>query len=331
MGQLYILLTLLGVGNLFFYLKVRSLTKQNRIAKKDFEQNTQEIQKVFNETVNDLQLKNRYLEDLARVTIQTENAVMLMDAEGNIIWVNKAFERLYEYSFEEFTAKLGNNIRKTSFNPKIHERLKFCYTEKRPVIYEALNITRSGREIWTHTSLIPLLNEEGEVVGLVTIDSDVHKRIKTGEEMSEFIVSFNRQVEKMAGQVEIMVELTDALFERIDISQRRMNRTDQILSFIKEISDQIKILGINASIEAHAAGKLGAGFRVISKEIVAISNVILSSLNEINELVSGVKRTSEKLGTEKERSVLAIEEHRQIIADLKDKINAFECALIKIK
>jgi PAS domain S-box-containing protein len=331
MGQLYILITLLGVGNLFFYLKVRSLTKQNRIAKKDFEQNTQEIQKVFNETVDDLQLKNRYLEDLARVTIQTENAVMLMDAEGNIIWVNKAFERLYEYSFEDFTAKLGNNIRKTSFNPKIHERLKFCYTEKRPVIYEALNITRSGREIWTHTSLIPLLNEDGEVVGLVTIDSDVHKRIKTGEEMSEFIVSFNRQVEKMAGQVEIMVELTDALFERIDISQRRMNRTDQILSFIKEISDQIKILGINASIEAHAAGKFGAGFRVISKEIVAISNVILSSLNEINELVSGVKRTSEKLGTEKERSVYAIDEHRMIIADLKDKINAFECALMKIK
>lgn len=331
MGQLYFLITLLGVGNLFFYLKVRSLTKQNRIAKKDFEQNTQEIQKVFNETVDDLQLKNRYLEDLARVTIQTENAVMLMDAEGNIIWVNKAFERLYEYSFEEFTAKLGNNIRKTSFNPKIHERLKFCYTEKKPVIYEALNITRSGREIWTHTSLIPLLNEDSEVVGLVTIDSDVHKRIKTGEEMSEFIVSFNRQVEKMAEQVEIMVELTDALFERIDISQRRMNRTDQILSFIKEISDQIKILGINASIEAHAAGKFGAGFRVISKEIVTISNVILSSLNEINELVSGVKRTSEKLGTEKERSVHAIDEHRLIIADLRDKINAFECALMKIK
>ncbi|HEX2934103.1 MAG TPA: methyl-accepting chemotaxis protein [Bacteroidales bacterium] len=331
MGQLYLLITLLGVGNLFLYLKVRSLTRQNRKEKSEFEQNQQKIQEVYNEAIEDLQQKNRYLEDMAQVTIQTENAVMLMDAEGNITWVNEAFEKLYEYSFEEFTAKLGNNIRKTSFNPKIHERLKFCYTEKQPVTYEALNVTRSGREIWTHTSLIPLLNEENQVTGLVTIDSDVHKRIKTGEEMAEFIVSFNRQVEKMAEQVDIMVELTDALFERIDISQRRMNRTDQILSFIKEISDQIKILGINASIEAHAAGKSGAGFRVISKEIVNISNVILSSLNEINELVTGVRRTSEKLGTEKERSVQAIEEHRKIIADLRDKINAFECALMKIK
>lgn len=331
MGQLYLLITLLGVGNLFLYLKVRSLTRQNRKDKSEFEQNQQKIQEVYNEAIEELQQENRYLEDMAQVTIQTENAVMLMDAEGNITWVNKAFEKLYEYSFEEFTAKLGNNIRKTSFNPKIHERLKFCYTEKQPVTYEALNVTRSGREIWTHTSLIPLLNEENEVTGLVTIDSDVHKRIKTGEEMADFIVSFNRQVEKMAEQVDIMVELTDALFERIDISQRRMNRTDQILSFIKEISDQIKILGINASIEAHAAGKFGAGFRVISKEIVDISNVILSSLNEINELVTGVKRTSEKLGTEKERSVQAIEEHRKIIADLRDKINAFECALMKIK
>lgn len=331
MGQLYILITLLGVGNLFFILKVRSLTKQQIIAKTEFDRNQQKIQEICDERIENLQQKIMYLENLARVTIQSENAVMLMDADGNITWINKAFERLYEYSYEEFTKKLGSNIRKTSFNPKIHERLKFCYTEKRPVTYEALNVTKCGREVWTHTSLIPLLNEENETVGLVTIDSDVHNRIKTGEEMSEFIVSFNQQVEKMAKQVDIMVELTDALFERIDISQRRMNRTDQILCFIKEISDQIKILGINASIEAHAAGKFGAGFRVISKEIVAISNVILSSLNEINELVSGVKRTSEKLGTEKERSVQAIDEHRLIIANLKEKINAFEFALMKIK
>ena len=41
----------------------------------------------------------------------------------------------------------------------------------KPVTYEALNITVSGKEIWTHTSLNPILNEQGELVHLATIDS----------------------------------------------------------------------------------------------------------------------------------------------------------------
>lgn len=265
-----------------------------------------------------------HLKKLSIVTEQSENAVMLMDANGDILWVNKSFERMYEYSFEEFITTLGNNIRKTSFNPKIMERLNRCISSKQSVTYEALNITRSGKKLWTHTSLIPLLSESGEVIGLVTIDSDVHKRISASETLVEYTLSFNQKLGKISEQVDVMFELTNILFERIDKSQRKIEETDQIVGYVKGISDQTKILGINASIEAHSAGDQGKGFRVIANEMVSISNLTIQSLKEINELISSVKRSSDKLGNERERSEAAIHTHRRLIDELRGELREVE-------
>jgi PAS domain S-box-containing protein len=287
------------------------------------EQNSKDIAGLHKQ-LNSARSELNHAELLALVTRQSSNAVMLMNAEGDILWVNNSFTSMYEYTYEEFIAKLGNNIRKTSFNPKITERLNHCYTQKTPVTYEALNITKTGKEVWTHTSLIPLLSGTNEVIGLVTIDSNIHKRIKAGEELVQHIRSFNQKIEKIAEQLNVMVELTDVLFERIEKSQRRIDRTDQIVGYVKEISDQTKILGINASIEAHAAGQYGKSFRIIANEMVNISAITINSLKEINELIESIKRSSDKLGAEKEKSGSAIELHRTLLSELKKEMNEVE-------
>jgi PAS domain S-box-containing protein len=320
------ILAFIGIGYLalsvFYFLKLRKKYSTKLTEQKTYYENCLETQnELNNKETAELKLKLRTAENLAIVTDQSQNAIMLMNAKGDIEWVNDSFSRLYEYSYEEFTNTLGNNIRKTSFNPLIHERLNKCINQHESVTYEALNITKTGKEIWTHTSLVPLV-KDNELVGMVTIDSDVNKRIKTGEYMAQFIVNFNEKISYLSEQLNTLVELTDALFERIEISQNRMNRTEQILSYHKEISDKIKILGLNASIEAHIAGTAGVGFRVISNEIVTISNSMLNSLKEISELVSGVKRSSEKLGNEKEKSELAISKYKSLITELKEEINS---------
>lgn len=270
-------------------------------------------------------------ERLSLVTRQTENAVMLMNAQGDILWVNDSFTRMYEYTYDEFVAALGRNIRQTSFNPKIMERLERCATTRRPVVYEALNITRSGKEIWTRTSLLPLVGNLGEIIGMVTVDSDIHQRVVATEELIRHIQSSHEKIERIVDQLNVMVELTNSLFERIDISQRRIERTDQIIGTVKEISDQTKILGINASIEAHAAGENGKGFRVIANEIVSVSNTTNKALLEISQLISKIQSSSDKLINEKEQSELAITTHRSLIGELKREINEVQCVIQQIK
>lgn len=294
---------------------------------------TKEEAKIRNSFENEKRLLNQemeLLEQQARVTQQSENAVMLMNADGDIIWVNDSFTRMYEYSYCEFTRKLGTNIRQTSFSGEINERLKRCFSTKKPVVYDALNVTKTGKELWTRTSLIPLLDNYCNVCGLVTIDSDIDNRVKSSDKLVAYIHDFNRKTEAISGQLDALVEMTNTLFERIDISQRRIDRTDQIIDFIKGISDQTRILGINASIEAHSAGISGIGFRVISNEIVDVSNKTLNALKEIYELIEKIQRSSDKLGSLREHSEKAIETHRNLIGELKGEINEVESIVLQM-
>jgi PAS domain S-box-containing protein len=327
-------LILLGLG--LGLVLVILLFKIKAISSKLFQ-----LQQLYNDSLHQLEERSvtigaleQTLADTERLAIlarQTENAVMLMDSQGNILWVNDSFTRMYEYSHSEFTRKLGDNIRKTSFNPKIIERLERVARTKEPVVYEALNITKSGKEIWTRTALLPLLDPKKEIIGLVTVASDIHKRVVATDELIRHVHSSNEKIERIAGQLDVLVELMDSLFERIDISQRRIDRTDKIIGRVKEISDQTKILGINASIEAHAAGENGKGFRVIANEIVNVSNSTNSALHEISELVTKIQSSSDKLATDKELSGSAISSHRTLIAELKREINEVQCVVQELR
>ena len=52
---------------------------------------------------------------------------------------------------------------------------------KQPVFYDGPNITSDRSEIWTHTTLTPIFNDEGEVIYLATIDTDINRRKNTAD------------------------------------------------------------------------------------------------------------------------------------------------------
>lgn len=124
----------------------------------------------------EIEKQNIELEHLSLVARKTDNAIMIMDALGNILWVNECFTRIYNYSLEEFVKTRGNNLLQTSFNPDIKNTLEECIQKKKSVFYEALNITGDGKGIWTQTTLTPVLNSYCEITHLLTIDSDITQR-----------------------------------------------------------------------------------------------------------------------------------------------------------
>lgn len=276
---------------------------------------------------NEKQNQELYL----RLVQQSPNAIMMMDKDANVLMVNQGFENMYEYSFKEFIAVRGSNYRKTSFHPAVHERLDRLARTKKPIKYEALNITRTGKELWTQTALMPILGDEDELIGMVTIDTDIHQRVVESDSVMEKMEDINKKMDEIFVHFKAMKKESRDLFESINNSQQWIEQTDEIVKFIKEISDKTKILGINASIEAHVAGSYGVGFRVISNEIVEVSHQTTNSVSEISKILENIRKSHEGLLQDKHDTEKTMELYNEKMKDLKKEIIEVENAIQMFK
>ena len=294
----YILLFVAIVGwGLFLYsLKTK---KQNKLQLQPLE--------VFNAQASEKESNlNKEMERLSIVARQTENAIMIMDPDGNIEWVNEGFTKMYGYTFEEFTAELGTNIRQTSFNSDIEEKIYKCTKLGQSVTYEALNITKNGQELWTHTSLTPIYNDNGDLAYLAAIDSDISRRKESSDELLKAIEQLSSRINKLSEQQKELIKSSSEMMERIEASGHLLEDTISVVKFINETSDKIKILGFNASIEAanmqsmvnnfNKSGFSGNGFRIIATEIIKLSEDFKKQASRVSNVMDELRVSYDHIG-----------------------------------
>lgn len=265
--------------------------------------------------------KQKEMERLSIVAKQTDNAIMIMDPEGNIQWINNGFTRMYEYTFEQFTRLRGTNILQTSFNPLVRQSIQQCLETKEPAYYEAINKTPSGKEIWTHTSLSPVVNDLGEIINLVAVDSDISKRKVAGDALVERVGMLTDKIAVLSQQQNSLNTYTHNLMEEVSASNSKINETNQIVNFIKDMSDKIKLMGLNASIEAQRVGEGGSGFRVISGEIVEMSDLTKRYSHEISEIIQHIQDSSKTLNSGKELVEDASLKYEKTVKELKQEVS----------
>lgn len=129
----------------------------------------------------ELDEKNKELIKLSIVARETNNAVAIFNEECDIEWANEGFTKLLGYSLFEFTEVFGRNILKTPTNENNHNIVNECIQSKNPISYITECLTKNNSTIWIQTTLTPILNEEGSVIKLVTIDTDITE-IKQAEQ-----------------------------------------------------------------------------------------------------------------------------------------------------
>jgi PAS domain S-box-containing protein len=129
----------------------------------------------------ELQAKNKELQKLSIVASETDNAIMIMDPEGNVEWINEGVTKLYGYTYDDIIHDLGTNLHDFSAHPEIDAIISTCLTKKESIVYFTRDKSKSGEYIWAQTTLTPILDKDGSVIKLVAIDSDIRK-IKEAEE-----------------------------------------------------------------------------------------------------------------------------------------------------
>ncbi|WHH59259.1 methyl-accepting chemotaxis protein [Petroclostridium sp. X23] len=176
--------------------------------------------------------------------------------------------------------------------------------KKRNFLYVSKEKSKFG---YSYTGIgIPVADENGRVVGGITITSSVERLEllnKIGSVLSDISGQTLEGIDTMSDNAVKLSQTIGKLLEITDETKEGLAVIEKVIKMIKGIVDQTKLLALNATIEAARAGDAGRGFAVVAKEI---RNLAVTSQD-------GVDETSKKL--------LQISKAVEIIAEYISDIN----------
>lgn len=235
-----IVIALLLAGLLFLYVKYR-VYRLNR-EKSELENKIRERTAELRREKEKMEAANLELEKLSLVASETDNAVFILDADGNLEWINEGFTRLTGYSYQDvLEMRKGRNFLETSTNPEIRRLLEQVIKENNSVQYESQLPSITGESIWVISTLTPILDESGKLRNIVIIDSNITDRKKAEEQIREMNTVLEQLVDQRTEELaKTNAELQQENEEHVKTAERLKVINRELDTFVYRASHDLK-------------------------------------------------------------------------------------------
>lgn len=182
-----------------------------------------------------------------------------------------------------------------------------------------------GFSVITHST--PIFNDEtGAIIGAISIAISQERESSIMEMASELLnasksmETFSQNLFESSGKLS---QKSNDMNSNIGAVTDEINKMDNIIGYIKSVSETSNLLGLNASIEAARAGDAGRGFAVVAEEMRKLATnskessvEILKSLHDlksnINDLILGIQEFSEISASQSDQTEQISDESKQL-------------------
>ena len=139
----------------------------------------------------------------------------------------------------------------------------------------------------------PLYDSNNKIIGTFGIATPA----QAADALQNIAAKLNRSLDEIAAVLHELAATSSSIMnnqivlnKNIEEISSYLQDINTVLSFIKKIADDTKMLGLNAAIEAARAGETGAGFSVIATEIRKLSDQSRNTVSSIRELTKNIRQ-----------------------------------------
>ncbi|WP_342502895.1 methyl-accepting chemotaxis protein [Bacillus sp. FSL K6-1000] len=271
-------------------------------------------------------LSSQVLEQSAVLRALEHSLAMIeFNVTGEVLWVNDIFAKAMGYSKEEM---IGLKHRQFC-PPHITEHTSYHMFWKRlregQVFQEKVQrITKNGSSLWLEATYSPVRDEEGAVVGVVKVATDITERELS---MKQVVEDLKEMSAKLMERAEVGIQHSQSVNASFD---HIANETDQNMSLLKglteqvesissiattinSISSQTQLLALNAAIEAAHAGSYGNGFSVVAAEIRKLATNSKEAIVKVDQYVKAIHAEVEKVSSGTSRAKTTVFTNRDLV------------------
>ncbi|QDP41993.1 methyl-accepting chemotaxis protein [Radiobacillus deserti] len=137
---------------------------------------------------------------------------------------------------------------------------------------------------------------EQVTAGVQQISSYVEQVVRSMEMVTEqsndsnhYAVSGQTEMQEVLQQMNVIDQQMKQVLEKMGWLSSKTTDINRMADMIKEISDQTKLLALNASIEAARAGEAGKGFAVVAEEVRDLATRSSEATSDIQKISTDIQ------------------------------------------
>ncbi|MFO8000464.1 MAG: PAS domain S-box protein [Marinilabilia sp.] len=201
-------------------------------------------------------------EQLVRALDNSEGVIMLTDAEGNINFVNKSFERVYGYKRDEVVGKKPSVLKSGFHSKTFYDDLWETISAGKSWSGDLVNRTKNGEIISEKASISPVFSDDNTIItGYVSVKHNITERKKLKEQLDVREQLF----EKIFENSPVGIFILDALRSDGDIYDFKITRANlrssvifgRISFYEQHLSSVLKKKNISGLLREHKSLRQG--------------------------------------------------------------------------
>ncbi|MFI5181457.1 MAG: PAS domain S-box protein [Thermoanaerobaculia bacterium] len=222
-----------------------------------------------------------------RVAVEhAENAIFITDPDGSIVYVNPAFERLYDFHRDEVLGKTPRILKSGLYDETFYASFWKELLSGQSVRREIANRAKDGRIVTVESSVNPVRDGSGRLTGFIAVQSDVTARKALEDQVRQsqqleaigrlaggIAHDFNNLLTATLGYTDLLLSRVDAagggrdeLLEIKRASEQAAAMTRQLLAFSRRQMLVPRVLDLN-----HVVADLGKILQRLIGENISFS------------------------------------------------------------